>query len=273
MPETIIDAVAGRVRCEHTRVAIIGAGQTRNQAPWDDETWCFLAINEIRQKKYHRHMELHPRAVQSERDLAFLRQCDAPCYVLDIAEWGGLIPHPVQFPLAWALEQTRGRRYLTCTFAYQILLAIAEGFTEIGLWGVDLALGTLRERLVEAPCVEYWVGVAEGRGIKVTVPESSTLCRQPYLYGYDYVAEVKAVDAQCDEAVMTLKKERWPAVLQRLGTHYGGETEREMIRAAVALGKRPESVIKPDEWEYLRALADRVDARRARVRQTLGDGS
>ena len=279
MPETIISAVEGRVRCEHRRVAIIGAGATRNQAPWSDDSICWWAINEIWQKRYDRHFELHPMAVQSPRDFAFLAKCLTPCYVLDYADarnlseieyHGAIFPgvaNAVEYPLDWVLKTTGGRRYVTCTFAMQLGLAIAEGFEEIQLWGVDLARGTLRERLVEAPCVEYWVGVAEGRGITVTAPESSTLCRQPYLYGYDYDAEVKAVDTQCDEAVMTLKKDRWPAVLHRLGIHYGGETEREMIHAALALGKAPEGVIEPDEWEYLNALADRVAARRANIRK------
>ena len=238
------------------------------QAPWGDRTWAFFALNEIAQPIADVHAELHPRAVQSERDLAFLRQCPVPCYVLDIAEWDGLIPHAVQYPLERVLDITHGRRYFTSTFSYEMALAIAEGFTEIGLYGVDLAHGTLRERLVEAPCIEYWVGIAEGRGIKVTVPEASTLCRQPYLYGYHYDDEVRAVNAQCDEAAMSLPRDRWPAVLQRLGQHYGGETEMRMLKAAAELGRT--GVLTCADWAALDDMAERLDARMGEARRAFG---
>ena len=286
MPEEIIDAAAGRVRCEHKRVAIIGAGATRTQAPWDNDSWCAWAINEIWQPRYDRHFELHPMAVQSARDLAFLGKCPTPCYVLNLVDAAtpGIIissgmpreqprvTNAVQYPLDWVLEQTGGRRYFTCTFAYQVAIAIAEGFEEIGLWGVDLARGSLRERLVEAPCVEYWVGLAEGRSIKVTVPESSTLCRQPYLYGYDYEAEVGAVNRQCDEALETLPRARWPALLQRLGQRYGGGLERKMVMAAAELGRA--GTLSCADWAALDDMAERLTARADDARRAFGvDGT
>ena len=143
-------------------------------------------LNEIAQKRATAWHELHPAAVQSARDLAWLRQCPTPCYVLDLAEWDGLIPRPVQFPLD-RIKAAGFRPYFTCTFAMQIALAILGGFEEIGLWGVSLHLGTPRERLLERACVDYWIGFAEGRGI--TVSEDSGCARRPYLYGYDYEDE------------------------------------------------------------------------------------
>ena len=192
MTETIIDAGAGIVKCEHRKMAIIGAGPDRTNAPWSDTTFCFQALNEIRQNHYARHWELHPRAVQSERDLAFLRRCPAPCYVLDPDEWDGLIPHPVRFPLDRIKAAGLRTEYLTCTFAAQIMLALADGFATIGLWGVELHLGSPRERFVERACVEYWLGVADGRGVEVV--NRSGLSRQPYVYGYDYHDELAWVE-------------------------------------------------------------------------------
>lgn len=259
--EVIVDVAAGLVQCGHRKLAIIGAGATRWAAPWDDRSWCFLALNEIAQPHYDRHVELHPRAVQSEQDLAFLRACPAPCYVLNVEEWEGLIPNPVRYPLERVLEVTRGRRYFTNTFAYETALAIADGFAEIGLWGVDLAGGTLRERLVENPCVAYWVGVAEGRGITVTVPSSSTLCRQDLLYGYDYHAEMEWVLRECEEAAATLPRDRWPRVLQRLGTLYGGRTEVEMVRRAAQIGRTEAGALTPEECAAINKIADAVAIR------------
>jgi len=220
-----------------TQVAIIGASPTRRYAPWADDNWTFLAINEIAQPRYDIHFELHPRRVQSAQDLAWLAQCTAPCYVLDPGEWAeGEIPQPVRFPLEWILEVTGGRRYFTCTFAMQIAWALAEGYTEIGLWGIDLDLGTHRERLVEKPCVEYWLGLAEGRGVKITLPRESTMLHRPYVYGLDYENEKANVERVVED--FGLGQTWWTEILDRLGFRYQGdaaEAEVHYLRIARAV--------------------------------------
>lgn len=207
MSETIVSAIDGIVRCGHKKAAIIGAGPGRNDAPWDDPLFCFFAINEIKQPVFHKHFELHPRAVQSPRDLEFLKHCPVPCYVLDLAEWHGLISHPVQFPLE-RLRAAGFRMYATCTFAYQIMLAILDGFEAIGLWGVELFLGSPRERTVERACVEYWIGFAEGRGVKIVADSGLATHRSRWLYGYDYDKELRAVEDLIGELGTAINQER-----------------------------------------------------------------
>lgn len=238
MPETILSVSDGRVQCEHTKLAIIGAGWGRDTFPWEDESWCVQALNEIYQPRFDRHWELHPMAVQNERELAWLASCPTPCYVLDLAEAQGKVANAVEYPLERVLDVTKGRRYFTCTFAFQVALAVADGFKEIGLWGVELDFGTIRERLVEKPCVEYWLGLAEGRGVKVTLPLGSTLLQRDYLYGYDYDEELSAIKRVCEEALVGLPKADWPRLLQRLGARYGGRLETALTQAAAAIGQR-----------------------------------
>lgn len=199
MTETIIDAGAGIVKCAHRKAAIIGAGPGRKNAPWTDPTWCVWALNEIYQPRFDRHFELHPMSVQNDRELAWLAGCPTPCYVLDLTEWDdGAIPHPVQFPLD-RIRAAGFRDYFTCTFALELALAIHDGFSEIGLWGVELFLGTARERTVERACVEYWIGVAEGRGVKVVADSALAAHRSRLLYGYDYDREKDAVEGMMEE--------------------------------------------------------------------------
>ncbi len=181
----------GEVRCHHTRVAIVGAAAGRGQAPgYDrgDREWCVWAINEIWQPHYDRHFELHPVTVppQDAREMAFLAACRTPCYVLEATP---LVPQGVVYPMERLHAAGLRDDYFTCTFAYQIALAIVDGFTEIGLYGLQLWRGSPRERLLELPCVTYWIGVAEGRGIKVT--DASLLTSSPYLYGYHYDKELE----------------------------------------------------------------------------------
>lgn len=229
MSEVVIDASAGLMRCEHRRVAIIGAGSSRLRAPWHDDSWCFWALNEIGQPRFDRHFELHPMAVQTSQELEWLSKCPTPCYVLSLHDveprltnYRGAagaclgVANAVEYPLERVLKMTGGRRYFTCTFAYQVALAVAEDFEEIGLWGVDLDLGTPRERLVEKPCLEYWLGFAEGCGIKVTLPRGATLLRRDGLYGYDYHEE----KAEIDRVVASFPsgpKDLCPACLGEMG--------------------------------------------------------
>ena len=239
MSEGILDSAAGLVRCGHKRAAIIGAGDYRKYAPWEDDSWCWWMINEIAQPRFDRMFELHPMAVQNARELAWLAECPAPCYVLDLDECVGKVKNAVQYPLERILEQTGGRRYFTCTFAFQVALAVTEGFEEIGLWGVDLDLGTQRERLVEKPCVEYWLGLAEGKGVTVTLPPGATLLARPWLYGYDYEDEKAQIEGVCDDLHLAMSRIQLARILTRLERQYGGAAGDAMMRAAAELERRP----------------------------------
>jgi len=109
----------------------------------------------------------------------------------------------IQFPLQLILDhfgQYAGRTYLTNTVSLMIALALYEHdkiapVAEIGLWGINMAQhGTAHgggsagwftsEYARQRPSVEYWLGVAEGKGVKVTVPVQSDLLRCACIYGY-----------------------------------------------------------------------------------------
>ena len=46
---------------------------------------------------------------------------------------------------------------------------------EIGLWGVDMKAED--EYAYQRPNIEYWLGIAEGKGIKVHIPEASPILK------------------------------------------------------------------------------------------------
>ena len=234
---TIINADIGDVQCTPARkkVAIIGAGDYRKYAPWNDPEWECWGINEIGQPRATRWFELHPMTVQNERELAWLAQCPTACYLL---ERDPRVPAGVRYPLERIMEKTGGRSYFTCSFAFEIALALLEGFEEIGLWGVDLDLGTQRERLVEKPCVEYWLGLAEGRGVTVTLPPGATLLQRPWLYGYDYEDEKAQIEAVCDDLHLAISRLQLARILTRLERQYGGPAGDAMVRAAAELERR-----------------------------------
>lgn len=75
--------------------------------------------------------------------------------------------------------------YFSNTVDYALALAIYKGFTEIGLYGINMLSGS--EYAYQKPGVEFWIGQAMGRGITVTnhSPISTILkTRDGLLYGY-----------------------------------------------------------------------------------------
>jgi hypothetical protein len=64
-----------------------------------------------------------------------------------------------------------------------LAMAIEFGATQIGLFGVNMAADS--EYCQQRPSCEYFIGVAVGRGIKITIPEQSDLLKTAYLYGIE----------------------------------------------------------------------------------------
>lgn len=74
-----------------------------------------------------------------------------------------------QFPRApWDAQDD----YYACTPAYMLALAIHEKYERIGLWGIDCAGDS--EFAKELQCIAYLMGLAQGRGIEVLLPQGPT---------------------------------------------------------------------------------------------------
>jgi len=179
------NSTVGDIYNMRKKVAIIGNGLTRKHAPYEDDSWDIWGLNEIEQPRVDVWFEMHPIEVQSERELKWLKRCKKPIYMLEKYE---SIPKSYSYPLEEVLKVPGARDYFTCTFAYQIALALHLTYEEIGLWGMQLANGTAREQTVERMCVEWWLGLAIGKGVKVTTADK--FMRHNYHYGYDYYDEM-----------------------------------------------------------------------------------
>lgn len=226
-PPRIVDAQKGVVEVTRRKVAIVAAGPGKHEAPFDDPDWEVWALNVVGafdwqgRLRCDRWWEMHEMHAQSADDIAWMRKCPVPLYMVpsafahdgevrvprnpnppahgeyDLEVW----PNAMRYPLE-AMEEKFGC-YWACTFAYQMALAIAEGFTDIGLYGVELGLGTARERTVEWANVSWWIGFAEGNGITIHLPTHSGLGRHPARYGVEYDEE-------------KLKVERYIAMVEKI---------------------------------------------------------
>ena len=75
--------------------------------------------------------------------------------------------------------------YFTNPLSYMIALAIYENFDRISVHGIQLT--SSQDHEVKAN-IEYLLGVAIGRDIKIEVPRGSNLLKASKFYGYDRVS-------------------------------------------------------------------------------------
>lgn len=107
------------------------------------------------------------------------------------------ITRSVVYPKATVERLVSHGGYHCGSFDWMMALAIQEGtIQDIHLYGVDL--GPLDgEPLSARTALEYWIGVAEGRGMRVTVHPPTSLFATYQLihshrqYGYDNVDNVR----------------------------------------------------------------------------------
>lgn len=210
-------------RLRRRRVAICGSPGLR-MMPWDDPTVECWAINNfwnvardahgrLAASRWWEQHQITPdvsgphagQPIQDANDMRWIDECPVPIYTTE--------PWPANpRAVAWPVDDyvRRGYRdYFACTFAMQIATAIDERFEEIVVCGLELLMGTKREMTVESSCVSYWLGLAEGRGIRVTLARKANglwgdgfgriasdeqlLLKHPYRYGHEYWLEADLV--------------------------------------------------------------------------------
>lgn len=87
-----------------------------------------------------------------------------------------------------------GKEFFTNSICYMIAYALYKGYEEIKFYGVDMA--TSMEYILERGGIEYWVGRAEGMGVKITNTKGSMVCKPPLgiPYGHKLAVNMKEVD-------------------------------------------------------------------------------
>lgn len=177
------------------KVAIVGFAPSWKEAPFADQDTDIWLLNEMYKLapqvpvfRFDRWFEIHDRNSPSKataEHIAFLKQCPCPLYMWDhFDDLPSSIPFPKDEIIAWLEKQGRiGARYFTNTISWMIALAMYEGFEEIAIYGVNMS--TDSEYGYQKPSCEYFIGLAEGMGIKVFIPQSSELLKCTQLYGFE----------------------------------------------------------------------------------------
>ncbi len=173
------------------KVCLLGTSNTLSQAPLSDTSFEHWALNDmyavIPMANITRWFEIHGREFlnvyrargTSQNHIDALRALTVPIYM---QEQHADIPSSVKYPLEEMIAHF-GRQYFKSTLDYMMALALYEGFKEIHLYGVNMADNL--EYVHQRPSMEYWIGRAEGMGVKVVLPEGCDLLKGYFLYGYD----------------------------------------------------------------------------------------
>jgi hypothetical protein len=162
------------------KVNIIGRGTGWENAPCDELAWGVTLINLKRDVDLVIDMNVYQDGRWGE-----IEKLDAvksrEKAVLNNVPYIDLKTYPVDTIIKFFKTD-----YFSNTVDYALALAIYNGYTEIGLYGINMLRGS--EYAYQKAGVEFWIGQAMGRGIKVTnhSPISTILkTRNGLVYGYD----------------------------------------------------------------------------------------
>lgn len=156
-------------------------GGTSALAPWHDREWEIWGLPWISHPRVDKLFELHTQhCCETSPDAGYRtgewhqgfleKHGDVPVYCHESR--AHLFKNPLPFPFDDVIGSVP-IPYFENSIAYQIAFAVLMGATEIGLWGVHM-LGK-REYIAEKPSIAYHVGVAQGRGVKITMPDGMPL--------------------------------------------------------------------------------------------------
>ena len=185
-------------------IVTICGGRTRRfpRLAWKArELWGLNGMFRTRQLPWTRWFNLHR--------LAHLRRDWRDGLEIEIA-WANYLPHVPfygitpwpwirhshAFPLTKIRSLPRGGRYHAGSYDMLVAFAVWLGFKRIELYGIGLNLES-GEPVSARACLEYWLGVAAGRGIEVFVhPKCDIFAQYHYVksrtvYGYDDVRLVE----------------------------------------------------------------------------------
>ena len=177
----------GRLR----KIGCCGGAKSLQYAPWHDPTWELWAHASCRhlcKRDADLLFDLHPKELWSDP----LKKSWDPRY----KEWLAInhipimmqqaypeVPASIKYPFETMITEFP-RGYMTNHIAYMVALALMEGVTHIGIFGCDYNSNS--EYGAQRGCAEYWLGVAEGRGVHVQIaPQCDLLNKPSLLYGYE----------------------------------------------------------------------------------------
>lgn len=180
------ETVPGYKAERHTKVkkiAILGTCPSRSFAPVEDPSWEIWTIGPggKNANRWDRLFEIHGPGSWPPGFREYLDELKAekPPKIIyteqPMPDWPAHQVYPKQ-----AMFEKFGRVWFSSSIAYALALAIEEGATDIGIWGIDLESG--EEYQSQWTGAKYFVHLARLAGINLHLPSGCGLLRDPNPY-------------------------------------------------------------------------------------------
>lgn len=232
------------------KVAILGYTPTRKDAPYKDKSWEIWGLNDLYKfkaeddiQRWDRWFEIHQPTLKGndvrhsfEQRVAEFKTWKCPVYMQ--AKHPD-VPTSIEYPLEKMMAEYGD--YFTNSISYMLALAIHEGAQEIGIYGVDMSAS--EEYGIQRPSVEYYLGIARGRGIKLDIHPACDLLKARFLYGYEsekewaFLSKINAVTAKMRQDKATAEHQAKEA--SKVAWQYDGAiTAYEYVKTLWDLGEK-----------------------------------
>ncbi len=168
------------------KVIILGKSLSGKDATLDNDNFEIWGLNDSYNmypiEKFNAWFEIHTIEEINKIDNHFedLSKIKIPIYMQEHYDY---IPYSIKYPKEEMLNKYG--LYFTSTIAYMLALAIEKDFKEIHMYGVDLLHTEEYEQ--QRGAVEYFLGIAKGKDIKIVLPLGCPILK-PFdgkLYGYE----------------------------------------------------------------------------------------
>jgi hypothetical protein len=193
------------------KVAIIGkASNSQMLAPYEDKSWEIWGLSNAYMEipRWDVWFELHDweyhRRVNPQHYEWLTKNHGKPLYAFEANYCGS---KSLKFPLDEVMGMFGNHfnglpqfRYWTNSPSYMMALAMLQGATTIGLWGIDMAMQD--EYAYQRPSCELMIGACLAKGINIVIPPEASLCKCRRLYGYDTHADDGYVEVRTREGVL-----------------------------------------------------------------------
>lgn len=171
------------------KIALIGYAPNVRMAPWTDQSYEIWGLNDQpwTMPRIDVLFEIHsPDVIKAEGHWDRLKTLQVPVYMQDHYQE---IPSSLRYPMelvnqAFTVPGT-DRPFLTCSASLMLAVALlsAPRPEVIDIYGIDMAQS--HEYREQRPSCEFFLGIAYGLGIKVSVQHSSDLLKTRFIYGFE----------------------------------------------------------------------------------------
>ena len=169
------------------KIAILGTCPSRVLAPVGDLSWDIWTIGPggKNSNRWSALFEIHGKGTWPEGFAEYLQELKAEkppkrIFTEDpMPDWPANVVYPKE-----QLFQKYGRKWFSSSISYAMALALEEGVTDLGIYGIDLESG--EEYVHQYHGCRYFLDLARLAGVNIHIPGGCGLLRDPLPYPNSY---------------------------------------------------------------------------------------